>query len=104
MSRQFRAFRNPYASSQRSSPYLVVLQSDLLDETRGLLVAPLQLPAAIALPSRLHPRFVVEGRELILNVLEMAPMPRRDLGEPVAELDRYLVIQAYDALISGAWI
>lgn len=103
MSLQFKVFRNPYSGSQRAAPFLVVLQSDLLDETRGVLAAPLQLPKAIAKASTLHPRFVIEGKECVLNVLELAPMPRLDLGPPVGELDRYLVIQAYDALISGAW-
>src|SRR5690606_39128859 len=37
---------------------------------------------------------------LVLNVLEMAPILRSQLGEPLLALDRFRVIDAYDALIS----
>jgi len=103
VSAQFKAFRNPYKASAKGSPYLVVLQSDLLDTYPAVMVAPLQPIASSEGPSRLRPRFEVEGAPYVLNVLEMAPVRRAHLGAPVAELDRFVVINAYDALISGAY-
>lgn len=102
MSLQFKAFANPYPSTE-GSPYLVVLQNDLLDEYRSVLVAPLQPASTSAKSSRLRPRFDIAGVALVLNVLEMAPMPRAHLGPAVADLDRFRIIDAYDAVISGAW-
>lgn len=103
MTRQFRVFRNPHRASAKTTPFLVVLQSDHLDASLGVIAAPLQVLESGAKPSALRPHFEVESKTYILNILEMAPISRKALGAPVAELDRFRVIDAYDALISGAW-
>jgi hypothetical protein len=102
VSLQFKAFANPYPKSAEGSPYLVVLQSDLLSQYHSVVVAPLQPLSSAARASVFRPYFEIDGHRYVLNILEVPPMPRRDLGRPVTELDRFRVISAYDGLISGA--
>ncbi len=99
---QSQAFRNPYPHSAEGAPYLVVLQSDHFYAYRTVLVAPLTLAGAQDAPTELRPGFEIEGQAYLLNVLQMAPMPRSDIGAPITTLDRYRVLAAYDALISGS--
>lgn len=103
VSKQFQVFRNPYPESAEASPYFVVMQSDRFDRYASVVVAPLVASHATAKARLFHPRFEIEGSEYAIDMLQIGAMPRRDLGAPVATLDRYRVIDAYDALISGAW-
>lgn len=100
---QFHAFRNPYPESVEGAPYLVVLQSPNLDHRVTTVVAPLVSPEHVGAGALFRPRFDIEGRTYALNMLQVGAMPTTDIGPSIAELDRYQVIQAYDALISGAW-
>ena len=102
VSLQFKVFANPYPKSAEGSPYLVVLQSDVLSHYHSVVVAPLQPLSSTASASVFRPQFEIVGQNYVLNILEIAPMPRRDLGRPIIELDRFRVISAYDGLISGA--
>ena len=85
VTRQFRVFRNPHRAGAKATPFLVVLQSDHLDASHGVIAAPLQVLESGAKPSALRPHFEVESKAYILNILEMAPMSRKALGAPVAE-------------------
>lgn len=82
-------------------PYVVVLQHDLIDETRGLLVAP--LVSGTGGTSRLYPIFTVEGRDVTLFVTEIAAIPRALLPEPVTNLaqERHRIVAAIDYLLGG---
>lgn len=103
VSGQFQVFRNPYPESTEAAPYFVVLQSDRFNRYATIVVAPLVADNAAAKARLFHPRFEIEGQTYAIDMLQIGAMPRRDLGPPVATLDRYRVIDAYDALISGAW-
>lgn len=100
---QFQAFRNPYPEIADAAPYLVVLQSDRFQPLSTVVVAPLVDPKHVGRDLTLRPRFEVEGKRYALNILQIGAMPSAHVGPPVATLDRYYVIQAYDALISGSW-
>ena len=83
---------------------VVVLQSDLLDELRTRVVAPL-LPAAS--PPRaigtLNPTLEVDGREYMVAPQIMATLTLSELGVKVgtAASHRDRIIRAVDALLSG---
>lgn len=96
---------NPAASSREHIPYLVVLQSDLLDQLPTRLVAPLSRSglAAPQLPQRLAPEFRIRGERLVLKAHETAVVPARALPPPVDNLreQSHLLVDALDAVISG---
>ncbi|MFT3817031.1 MAG: CcdB family protein [Rubrivivax sp.] len=102
---QWDVFPNPAVSSRDSIPYLVVLQSDLLDQLPTRLVAPLSRSdvAAAVLPPRMAPAFQVRGERLVLKAHEAGIVPARALRQPVLNLreESHRLIDALDAVISG---
>ena len=61
--RRFDVFRNPSPRSSRTIPYLVLVQSELLDELPTQVVVPLVKGAALGgrAAARLNPSFDIEG-------------------------------------------
>ena len=102
---QFDVYVNPSPRSRETVPYLVVVQSDLLDALETRLVAPLvrSSVAAARLPRRLCPSFVVKREELVLLPQESAPVLARLLREPVASLrsEAHRLVDAIDAVLGG---
>ena len=96
---------NPVARARDQIPYLVVLQSDLLDGLPTRLVAPLSRSRVDApgLPRRLAPDFVVAGERLVLKPHEAGTLFTRSLGTAVASLrtDAHRIVDALDAVVSG---
>ncbi len=82
--RQFDVVKNPFQRSASERPYFVVLQSNPVDETRTVVVAPLVTLASLASPTRLHPRIDVGGDAYVLATHELAAAPRHSFGKPVA--------------------
>ncbi len=80
--RQFDILKNPFGRASER-PYFIVLQSDLTDETRTVIVAPLVSMSAIKPPSRLHPRIEVGKQSFVLASHELAAAPRSAFGKPV---------------------
>lgn len=67
---------------------------------------PLLAAEAFRLPdSDVGPHFRIEGREVVLDPLQITNVPRGALGEPVALLpdDGDRVVFALDMLLSRAW-
>jgi toxin CcdB len=102
---QWDVFANPAVASRDRIPYLVVLQSDLLDGVPTRLVAPLSRSSVPTqdLPRRLAPSFVVAGESLVLKPHEAGIVPARLLKQPVASLrdQSHRLIDALDAVVSG---
>lgn len=102
---QFDVHRNRTAA-RSGIPYLVIVQSQRFDASARRVIAPL-LPAD-KLPSTepsLTPKFTIEGRNVVLNPLQLASVPTDQLGEKVCSLadDSDRIIAAIDLLISRAW-
>ncbi len=99
---QFHAYRNPRQSRDRV-PYLLDVQSDLLDlETR--VIVPLVDDTFFAgRITRLHPAFRIEARTVIASTADMVSVSRRDLREQVADLSaaRDELLAAIDFLLTG---
>ena len=102
---QFDVYANPSSRQRDGIPYLVVIQSDLLDHLPTRLVMPLVAERfnAAALPSRLSPSFRIEGQTVYLWPQQTATILTRMLGEPVTSLkdDQSRLVDALDAVISG---
>lgn len=101
---QFDIHRNHNPETRRLFPYLLDVQSDLLDIVATRVVVPLAREEAVGKPAqKLNPRFRVEGATLIMDTAEIAGVPRRILGEMVGSLShrRGEVIAALDVLFFG---
>jgi toxin CcdB len=102
---QFEVFRNNDPASRRAVPFLLDIQSDLLEPLATRVVVPLAAQGAEPLPSmkRLMPVFEIEGRKLVLATPQLAGVSRSLLGARVASLAdrRHEIVAALDVLITG---
>ena len=102
---QFDVFVNQRAS-QLQFPYLLDVQSDLLNAVATRVVVPLS-PAALSrnrpLP-RLSPVLAVKCEPYLMMTLQLAVLDLRALGEPVEQLARCRadILAALDMLFTGA--
>ena len=93
-------------SHAATTPYLVDVQSDLLDGLDSRMVIPLRsikhLPK-VKLSSRLTPVFTIESEEFLLETPKMAAVPRKGLKSPVTSLadERDQITAAFDFLFQG---
>mgnify|MGYP001126066065 CR=1 FL=1 len=101
---QFDVYENPNEETQEAIPYLLDLQSDLLDDLATRVVAPLIKTVSIGKPIlHLNPRFEIEGVAVILSAAELAGVPKGTLGRKIGSLKEHRdeIIAALDFLISG---
>ncbi|CAO3357050.1 plasmid maintenance protein CcdB [Azospirillum melinis] len=102
---QFDVHRNRTAA-RSGIPYLVIVQSQRFDASGRRVIAPL-LPAdrVESTDPSLTPKFLIEGKAVILNPIQLASVPTDQLGEKVCCLasDSDRIIAAIDLLISRAW-
>lgn len=100
---QFTIYRNK--GNARDYPYLLNVQSDIIDELNTRMVIPLvPLAAFIGRPAqRINPIISVEGNKYLVMTHEMAGVRLAQLGEPVTDLQesRQIVKAAIDFLIDG---
>lgn len=102
---QFFAYANPNPVTRKLFPYLLDIQSDLLDELRTTVVAPL-CPAAMAgegVISKLCPEVEIDSRKYLVFTQQIAAVDRKALGKKVCDLSgyRHSIIAALDFVISG---
>jgi toxin CcdB len=102
---QFDVYRNANPATRTRIPYLLDVQSDLLEPLATRVVVPLARPEVLGgkPAERLSPGFEVEGRRLLMLTPELAGVPRKALGEPVASLagERHAIIAALDLVFTG---
>lgn len=102
---QFDLYRNGNSATRARIPYLLDVQSELLDSLATRVVVPLCKPGILKgrLAERLNPVFEVEGREVAMLTPELAGVPVKALGEPIANLSsqRGAIIAALDLVITG---
>ncbi|MEJ7137626.1 CcdB family protein [Amphibiibacter pelophylacis] len=98
-----------YANSGRhadTTPYLLDVQSDLLDGLDSCMVIPLRRLAVfpkVRVPDRLMPVLHIGGQDLLLETPKMGAVPRRILAAPVASISsqQETIIAALDFLFQG---
>jgi toxin CcdB len=102
---QFDVYRNPHPGSRERVPYVVDVQSGLIDQLPTRLAMPLSRVGADArkFPASLCPVFEIRGEPLLLMAHQAAPLPARLLGKPVLSVAHRSseVVAAMDAVLSG---
>lgn len=102
---QFDVYRNANAAQAKRIPFVVDVQSDLLDHLATRVVVPLADPKVIeSKPAKtLNPAFVIEGRRVIMLTPQLAGIPRKALGKKVSELHdkRAEIVAALDLTFTG---
>ena len=101
---QYDVFTNPSRSSANGIPYVVVIQSDLLDALATRLTIPLaELDTNNTVPTTLCPVIVVNGIRLHALAHYAAPLPAKALRRPVGNVSAQAsaLVLAMDAVLSG---
>lgn len=101
---QFDVYLNPNADTRKAIPFLLDVQTDLLDTLATRVVVPLVLTEEMGLAAKhLNPQFKVKGAAVIMSAAELAGVSHRSLGDKVASLKnkRDEIIAALDLLLTG---
>lgn len=102
---QFTVCENANPASRKLYPYLLNVQSDLIEETETRVVIPLHPVGRGGEPvmSSLSPVLDIAGRQHVLMTPLIAGVGLARLGRPVADLsqERPIIMAALDLLISG---
>jgi len=102
---QFDVYRNPNPASRSRVPYLLDVQSDLLNPLLTRVVVPLCKPQVLhgKAAERLNPVFEVEGKKVFMLTPELAGVASRSMGDKVANLssERAAIIAALDMAFTG---
>jgi toxin CcdB len=102
---RFDVYANP-GSQAATTPYLLDVQSDLLNGLDSRMVIPLRslkhFPK-VKLSTRLTPIFTIEGQEYLLETPKMAAVPQRVLKSPLTSLvqSQDQITAALDFLFQG---
>jgi len=102
---QFAVYRNKNARTRKTYPFLVDIQSDLLDVLQTRAVIPLSKePSLVTKPmARLFPKVEFEGEGYWVITTMLAGIARNDLGAHAGSLEpeRYRILDAVDFLLAG---
>ncbi|MEX1196392.1 MAG: CcdB family protein [Pseudohongiellaceae bacterium] len=102
---QFAAYQNPNPASREQFPWLLDIQSNLLDDLRTTIVIPLSPSGSVSriTISRLNPVLDIGGDSFTAMVQDMAGVDRSQLGRELCDLSHYRVeiIAAVDFVLSG---
>ena len=101
---QYDVFPNPSRSAADGIPYVVVVQSDLLDALATRLTVPLaELNFVGKVPTSLCPVITVNGLRLHALAHYAAPLPAKLLRRPVDNVaaQASALVAAVDAVLSG---
>lgn len=102
---QFSVYKNKNARTKAAYPYLVDVQSDLLEPLQTRVVVPLaKLTALRKKPIRdLTPVIDIDGQKYLLLTPQLAGVAKSELGLPVASAvaRRDEIVAALDFLITG---
>jgi toxin CcdB len=102
---QFDVYANPNPGSRAWAPFVVDVQSDLIDALSTRLVMPLSRVGAgqARMPSNLCPPVMLDGEALTLMPHLAAPLGKQLLRRPVQSLAHraHDISAALDAVISG---
>jgi toxin CcdB len=102
--RQFDVYANPNVAQRAAFPYLVVLQSEQLDDYSTRLVMPLSTaPPTGSLPKRLTQRVEINGEQYTPAAHLCAALPVTVMKNAKANLflQQDVLRDALDAVISG---
>lgn len=101
---QYDVYPNPGESAARGIPYIVVVQSDLLDALATRLAIPLAtIEWAVKVPDKLCPTLTIKGQRLHALAHYAAPLPAKRLRRPVDNVaaQASVLVTAMDMVLSG---
>ena len=101
---QYDVYANPSQSAAKGIPYVVVVQSDLLDALATRLTLPLAEPdAEVKVPTALCPVVMIKGRRFHALAHYAAPLPAKVLRRPVDNVaaQASALVSAIDVVLSG---
>lgn len=101
---QYDVYANPSRSAADGIPYVVVIQSGLLDSLATRLTMPLaEFDAETKVPTALCPVVTVNGRRFHALAHFAAPLPAKVLRRPVDNVagQASALVSAFDAVLSG---
>jgi toxin CcdB len=101
---QFDVYANPSESAAHGIPFVVVVQSELLDAMATRMTMPLAtVEFAKKSPDKLCPVVTVNGQRLHALAHYTAPLPTRSLRQVVGNLapQASTLIAAMDVVVSG---
>ncbi len=102
---QFTVYKNNNPKMRKTYPYLLDIQSDLLDQLRTTIVIPLGKYAAVKnqVITKLCPIVEIDGVEYAALTQQLAGVDRTLLGAEVANISDYRseFIGAIDLIVSG---
>lgn len=102
---QFIVYKNSHRATNKLYPYLLDIQSNLLDDLRSTVVIPL-CPTALAgnaVISKLCPVVEIENENFITLTQQIAAIDRKNLGKEICNLshNRSEILAALDFIVSG---
>lgn len=100
---QFDVYQNPNPATNQQIPYLLDVQTDLLEITKTRVVIPLEVCGGFSVAERLMPTFTIDGITVAMSTPELAGVGLTNLGTPVDSLadKRQEIMNALDLLFSG---
>jgi toxin CcdB len=101
---QFDVFENPNEKTNQSMPYLLDVQSDLLNNLATRAVVPLIAASAMGRAIKhLNPEFSIKNDTVFMSTAELAGVPVRSLGDKVGSLKekRDEINAALDFIFAG---
>lgn len=103
---RFDIYPNPGQTKKSDVPYLLDVQSDLLNDLDSRVVVPLRRVDRfdkVTLPQSLSPVFEIEGLTCFMETPKLAAVPARILKVPVASLSEHsaTITASLDFLFQG---
>lgn len=101
---QFDVFENPNEETNQAIPYLLDVQSDLLDALSTRVVVTLLAASIVGKAIKhLNPEFLIRDTAVFMSTAELAGVPVRSMGKKVSSLkdQRHEIIAALDFLFTG---
>lgn len=102
---QFSVYKNKNTNTKKTFPYLLDIQSDLLDQIRTTVVIPLGKFSIVKnqIITKLCPIVEIEGNKYAALTQQLAGIDRQLLGTEVTNLSDYRTefIDAIDLLVVG---
>lgn len=102
---QFSVYANKDKATQKTYPYFLNVQNDLLDELNSRVVIPFSTPGLIKHrdAKKLCPIIQIKGKDFVLLTHQITTVPASFLASKVDQIDSFRgeIISAIDLLFTG---
>jgi len=101
---QFDVYENTNPATRQTIPYLLDVQTELLDNLTTRVVVPLITASAMGKAAKhLNPQFKIKRTSVVMSTAELAGVPKHILGNKICSLkeQRNEIIAALDFLFTG---